>query len=284
MGARTPAEIPALVELESHGVFRLGMQVAIDDRSGWVPPGTKGFEAFNVYAVRSDDACLVIDSGPAVMASDVLTQLREVQPFGPVDVVLTRNEFEVIGGLASILAEFSGSRLLYPGGGTILDWIDYRQNIGGVPRLICGTLNPCRGPRVGRGDLHPWRSPDDLVSFRPPLGTLSMSWLFDETSGSLFTSDAFSFLHIEGDESIVCDALPERTTPDYVAAHLAERFFWLRRTTRNVVKRDISDVFSNRRVSMICPSRGRVIRGAETVAKAVELTLAGIDLLTDETY
>jgi flavorubredoxin len=269
------------VEL-GEGLLRLGGLVRLGRYSGWVPPDTGGWEPFNVYAARDGDDCLVVNSGPALLSDVVLTQLREAFPAGRVQVIITRNEFEVMGGLAAILAAYPGSRLLYPGAGGILDWIDYRQSIAGVEHDLRREV-PIVNLGFAGGSFNVGEDRKFVFS-RPPFGTLSFIWLYDETSGALFTSDAFSFVHLEDGETEVAAALPERVTPDYVAAHLGTRFWWLRRASRPTIKKRIEDLFASTRVSMLCPSRGAVIKGTETVRAAVDVTLAAIDLLEDETY
>lgn len=259
------------------GVTRLGALVAIDERTGWVPPGTTGFEPFNVYVVREGDEALVVNSGPAVLAGTVLAQLGTVFPSGSLAVALTRNEFEVLGGLAGMLAAYPGAQVVYPGAGSILDWVEFRQTIAGVEHDLRREVPIVTHPFFG-GDFV--LGGDRKLHFPiPPLGTLSFAWIADERSGALFTSDAFGFLHVENGEPLVASELPARVTPEYVAAHLAKRFYWLQAADRRAIKAALGQFFSATRARLLCPTRGRVIAGEATVAAAVDLVMSGIDLI-----
>ena len=50
-------------------------------------------------------------------------------------------------------------------------------------------------------------------------------------------------------------------TAEYVAAHLAERYFWLRKADVRTAKDSIRAAFEQYPVSALCPSRGAVVRG-----------------------
>ena len=256
---------------------RLGGLTPLDAGSGWVPPGTRGAEPFNVYLLREGEAGLLVDSGPRVLAPVLLDQLEATWAGRELSVVLLRNEPEAIGGIGPLLARYPGTRLVYPGGGGVLDWIDYRQQVGGREHdlryeatLVLGhpdaiELGPARAVRL----------------VPPAISNLTITWLYDAAHQALFCTDAFSFIHAPAADSatVILDEIPAHVTAEYVAAHLAERYFWLRKADVRRAKDSIRAAFEQYPVSALCPSRGAVVRGPGAVAQLVATTLDAIDLI-----
>jgi flavorubredoxin len=264
------------LDLAAGKLIRLGGVTPIDAQSGWVPDGTVGAEPFNVYLLREGPSGLLIDTGPKALTPILLSQLDVCWDGAQLDVVLLRNELEAIGGVGPVIARIPGARLLFPGGGGVLDWIDYYQRIDGVEHDLrfeaALVLGHPESVELGRA-----RS---VRYVPPPMSNLTITWLYDEATGAMFTTDAFAFLHTSAeDPMLVCRELPESATAAYIAAHLAERFFWLRKSDVRPVKESIIATFARHPTTMVCPSRGVVVCGSETVAQIVERTLEAIDLI-----
>jgi flavorubredoxin len=269
------------VDIVPGALTRLGGLTPLDESSGWVPAGTRGAEPVNVYLLREGQAGLLIDSGPRALTSLLLTQLEECWTGSDRNVVLLRNELEAIGGLGPLLARYPDMKLIYPGGGGILDWIDYRQRIGGEEHDLRfeATLVLGHPDAIELG-------PDRRIRYVPPaISNLTITWLYDEATRALFSTDAFALLHVPagtadaGTATLICDELPVSVTPDYIAAHLAERFFWLRKAEVAPAQQSIRAFFEQYPVSVLCPSRGAVIRGSGAVAQLVDRTVAAMDLI-----
>lgn len=192
-------------------------------------------------------------------------------------MVLLRNELEAIGGVGPLLARYPGTRLVYPGGGGVLDWIDYRQQAGSREHDLRyeATLVLGHPDAIELGLARPVR----LV--QPAISNLTITWLYDAACQALFCTDAFSFIHAPAADSatVILDEIPAHVTAEYVAAHLAERYFWLRKADVRTAKDSIRAAFERYPVSALCPSRGAVVRGPGAVAQLVATTLDAIDLI-----
>jgi len=259
---------------------RLGGLTPLDVGSGWVPPGTHGAEPFNVYLLREGDVGLLVDSGPRAVTPILLDQLEKTWTGRDLSVVLLRNELEAIGGVGPLLARYPDAKLIYPGGGGVLDWIDFRQQVGDREHdlryeaaLVLGHPDA-----IELGLARPVR----LV--QPTISNLTITWLYDAACQAMFCTDAFSFIHAPsaegaGSESVILDQVPAHVNAEYVAAHLAERYFWLRKADVRPAREKIRAAFEQYEVSVLCPSRGAVVRGPDTVAQLVATTLDAIDLI-----
>jgi hypothetical protein len=264
---------------------RLGGLTPLGADSGWVPGGTSGLEPFNVYLLREGDAGLVVDSGPRALAPVLLEQLAVTWTGRELSAVLLRNELEAIGGIGPLLARYPEARLVYPGAGGVLDWIDYRQLVDGREHDLRyeATLVLGHPDAIELGPARP-------VHIIPPaISNLTITWLYDEVNQALFCADAFSFIHVKDLDAdrvapadgatVIYDEIPAWVTAEYVAAHLAERFFWLRKADRGRTKDSIRAAFERYPVRALCPSRGGVVRGQDAVAQLVAITLDAIDLI-----
>lgn len=79
MTATVIAAVPQ-ADVVPGALTRLGGLTPLDAGSGWVPPGTRGAEPFNVYLLREGEAGLLVDSGPRALAPVLLDQLGATWP------------------------------------------------------------------------------------------------------------------------------------------------------------------------------------------------------------
>ena len=115
-----------------------------------------------------------------------------------------------------------------------------------------------------------------LAVLDPPLRLLPTNWLFDERTGTLFTSDAFGHVPAGGATRVV-KAADDRVTPAEVQAGLMPKFGWLRDADVAPSCRALRDVFTEFDVRVIAPTVGCVLVGREVVQRHVEMVLGVLE-------
>lgn len=105
------------VELVPDSLYLLGDSVELDGRVSWVPPGVRGWQPINCYALVEGTSVLIIDPGVYLQRLTVRRQLESFVPAGtPLSIFLTRAEPDSTGNLGEIASRYPVARL-YSGGG-----------------------------------------------------------------------------------------------------------------------------------------------------------------------
>jgi hypothetical protein len=117
-----------------------------------------------------------------------------------------------------------------------------------------------------------------VEAFRPLLRILNTRWIYDEPSGAMFTSDAFTYgirSSEEGPWQLTED--DDYVDADRVREHLlAQRFWWLKESDVDDIRCDLDDIFTRYDVQHIAPTFGAIISGRATVQRHFDLMDAAI--------
>jgi flavorubredoxin len=106
---------------------------------------------------------------------------------------------------------------------------------------------------------------------------LLTQWVYEESSGCLFTSDFFGFRHAaHADAPSVIDSPRDLPAVDAVSREIVERMNWLREAQYPAMLERFVSIFREHDVRMIAPVHGCVIRGREAVSAHVKLALAAL--------
>lgn len=244
------------IQLVPSKLYRLGARIATCGRVSWAPYDMTEALPVNVYLRLTDDAAIVIDTGPLALYPSLAEQIAELTAGRDLRVLVTRNDPEAMGGVGTLLPQLDPSVLYYFGGGSILEWVwDER-----------------RGPK-GSGDLFgivPIATPgqialeggNSLIVLRPPLAVLNTVWLFDQETRTLFSSDAFTYVPggaVEAITPAVSDS--DAIDPARTYALLQARFDWLERINSSRLKNVLQDLLSTLPIGRIAPSHGVVMEG-----------------------
>jgi glyoxylase-like metal-dependent hydrolase (beta-lactamase superfamily II) len=253
-----------IVELVPERLYRLGSTVEADRRVSWLPPGRDGYEAMNVYLLLEDGRGLMIDTGVAVHGRTIVRQVGELLPPGaPLSVFMTRLELDCLSNLGR-LAEAFGVQACYAGGrSNPFDFFDDIESSTIVSQMV--KLN-----RVVAGEEVTVSGPRGVRLVATKLRLLSTNWGYDEATGTLFTSDSFSYLGLRepGERPLANGELP---TADEVYEHMTTKFGFLPAADTTDIRAAVRDVFERHEVTTIAPGHGRIIRGADAVREHVEL-------------
>lgn len=237
------------VEQITEDIFVLTDLIAIDGRVSWIPPHTKGFEPHNSYVVLSDDRALLIDTGVAAREESLLTSLRELIGNRRLFIFITRIELDCLGNLARILEVIPGAQVT-------------TSNIVPLFNLIhvVETTPPALPPRrILIGNTLAEAGFSRLKIYEAVIRTLGATWLWDEKSGTLFTTDIFntdmltdraqSVLHREEDES---------QSPEAMREFILQKFDWLEFADTSKLAANWDRFFSQVHPSIIAPVHGRI--------------------------
>ena len=257
-------------------LYRVGTTVPVDHLS-WVGAGRTGFDPQNAFVLIDGDEAVFIDTGPAIARDAIERALDEVVAGRRVSIFPTRNEAESIGNLGLLFARGRDARLLFGGGGGILEWVNHPDAPAAETRNFLGQVPivpAANGTSMAIGErlVFDW--------FDAPIKQMLLTqWAYERSTKTLFTSDFFTWVHQAHvtDPVVVTEASP---SVDDVAADIVSRINWLPGAHCPDVVTALREVFSTYAVETIAPDHGCVLSGAAAVAAHLELALRALDLVT----
>jgi flavorubredoxin len=270
---------PALpLEIADGEVIALrGMTSIGDGKFSWRTAEDAGrYEYFNSYVLHTGRRAWVIDSGPTAVARRLLAapwfSRLALEP--PVSLVQSRLEPDVLSGLPLWINEFGrgGVDVSAPGAGGLAP-LDLFEDLN-TQLIVRRSEIPVRFLHGGNVmELGPGRT---LEVITPLLRTLSTRWFYEKRSATLFTSDAFSH-YSSGvpDDTMVtsereADFLVQgESLGAAIRRHHLAKYDWLAQADLRPIIDDIRQIFEQRQVDRICPSRGMVIEGRHLVTRNV---------------
>lgn len=266
--------IDQIVEIVPGRLYRLGDNVEVDGRISWVSLGANGFEPINSYLLLEDHAALLVDTGVACHEERIVQQLRRLLPRdAALSVFLTRLESDCLGNLGAISTNVPVSRV-YAGG--VSNPFDYFEDINSAEMMRHSYAMELERKRPGEEIL--LSDSRTLKVLRPPLRLLSTSWLYDEATHTLFTSDSFGHSQVEyaTDKPLLDSA--EREDFDAARAHLFTKFDWLLASKTDEIRRRLSATFEDRTIDVIAPTHGCVLKGRTLVRRHYEMVARALDV------
>lgn len=256
-------------------VFALGSAFPLDGRVSWVPARLAGYQATNAYLLKEGGSWLLIDPGPAYQADTIVHQLAAlIQPGVRLSVFVSRSEPDCYGSLAAVSSSFEIERVLTAGNHNPFDAFDYlgyamranRDESIKVTRLAGQNWIELGGTR-------------NLVVVNPPLRVNFTAWLFDEQSGSLFTSDTFS--HFVGSTLVqardIVDHIDARLSVDDVRDHLSAKMWWVPHSRSTKIVEGMRALSERWEIKNICPGHGSAISGREAVDQTYAMMLSVLE-------
>ena len=251
------AGIPLQVPL-SGGVRGLGAALPIDAQIPWLPAGVSGLEPCLVYLLEGRGGSLLIDTGLPVHRDLIVSLLRRtLPPDTALSIVLTRPEPDSVGNVGAIVDEFPVERIVGFSTNPLEFFPESQRRAGGSVRF----------ERRGLGDSWEWDG-GRVIEFLPaPFGLLVTAWPYDVSTGTLFTSDSFGWVHLPDPRAPGrVDAPIPSVTASTIEAHLRHRFHWLPESRLELVEEAMRRIFETRSVHTIAPAHGCVLSGPACVA------------------
>jgi flavorubredoxin len=235
--------------------------VPIDERISWHRPGLRGYEPYNEYLIDGGDRALLIDGGVGLHVDSIITTLRELLRGRQLYLYATRIELECIGNFGRLIEAFPEARLL-------------TANVVPLPALFhmpdfTATRAPWR--KMAMGDTLAELGFPHIKIHQAPVRMLGTSWLWDQRSRILYTTDYFNTDMLRNEKESVLRSTGE----DFPQAHdiydtLLRKFDWLPFADMTIPERDWNNIFSAIEPVAIAPIHGRVYFGRDIARTAVE--------------
>ncbi|MGH2936808.1 MAG: hypothetical protein ACRDPE_01655 [Solirubrobacterales bacterium] len=258
------------------GLFALSMPVRLDGRVSSHPVTSRGFTCDNVYLALEDGHALLIDTGYTVNEGALFEMLVALLPPSSSLSIwpLRLGEYASICNIRT-LAERLHIDTLIGGQDEPTSWVDFRPEVapyGSPPAAGALATLETRAVRIGEAVVLGSRG-RAFHTFEAPLRLLPASWVYDDQTRTLFTSDAFTWVWRateQGPWSVSSEN--DSTTPEGVSEYLrGSRFWWLPGAQTGRIREAIATIFAEHEVEAIAPAVGCVIKGREVVAHHAQL-------------
>ncbi|MGV9801252.1 hypothetical protein ACWDTP_24725 [Mycobacterium sp. NPDC003449] len=238
--------------LADGAVSVLHMPVRLDGRIAAYPSHLRGEAVVNIYLLREGDSALLIDTGFSAHEDDVLSWLAGQLPADHRLGVITlrQSEFDSVCNVVPIVNRFNVTEVFGAQSQGMI-WFGFRpdRRLDGRAETVPYTVIR-QDPITFLGD--PAR-PVEVI--QPALRLLTTHWLFDPSSRTLFTSDAFG--HLDG-------ISPRNVTVGELTTYLVNtRYWWLAGARTGPIIDWLDSVFATRRVDRIAPAYGPLLEGPE---------------------
>ncbi|GAA2253402.1 hypothetical protein GCM10010402_05680 [Actinomadura luteofluorescens] len=253
-----------ITELVPGVLYRIGATVPARDLT-WMADSPGVHEPLNCYLLVTPDEAVFVDAGPAIIAPQVAEAARDLVGDREIAVFPTRNEFDCIGNLGLLLGLRDDVRLLFGGGGGILEWIGDpatggRDGFLGRREIVLAP-NGTDTAFAGGVRFH-W--------FDAPVKQMFLTqWAYEESTKTLFTSDFFGWVHAPGPDGPITAGDPaDLPALDGLLEEIPRRMNWLPGATAPEVVSALAEVAAAHDVRRIAPVHGRVISGPAAVRRA----------------
>lgn len=281
--ARGPAPVPAdkrafagnqaVTELVPGRLYRIGCMIKAQ-RLSWLPEDLDGYEPVNAYLLTDANNAVFFEMGLPIARPAIEQAIKTKVGNRRVYVNFSRNEADCIGNMGYVLGTCRNPTLLYGTAGGILEWIN-DPHVSELEVLNFLGRIPIESAKNGEtkqiGDLNlTWFDAGSKMMFMT-------QWMFEKSTGTLFTSDSFGWRHAKALNSpVVVDSAAGMPSVDTVARELVARMNWMRESEYQEVIDRFEGLFRQYDVQMIAPVHGCVIKGREAVRAHVERAVAAM--------
>jgi len=239
---------------------------AIDARDSRFATSARGYAPTNSYLLVEDDRSLLIDTGLRAHCGRLVEAVTELVGRSRLAILHTRlGEYESVCNTAALIDAID-VEVLY-GNQHAATWIGFHPD----------ERRPAM-PRSHRLATEETLAVDEdgqrcLDVFMARLRLLPTFWAFDRLTGTLFTSDMFSYVtRARDDGPWVIGADDDDTAFEAVEQHLLTgRYWWLSHAHTEQLAEALEAVFARYDVSRIAPGYGCVLEGREVVRRHVAM-------------
>lgn len=259
-----------IVPLVPGVLHRIGGVVPARDLT-WTPDSATRWEALNSYLFTTENEAVFIDTGARICAPQMERAVRELVGDRSVWVFPTRNEPDCIGNLGYVLGLSDRVRLLFGGGGGILEWIN---DPAVDEQLVRSFLNRREIVPAANGTTREFSEGLRFHWMDAPVKEMFLTqWAYEERTRTLFTSDFFGWSHLEGPNApVVADGGDGLPGVDEITEELPHRFNWVPGAHCPEVLDAFEETIARHPIEHIAPVHGRVISGQESVQAVIDAT------------
>jgi flavorubredoxin len=226
-------------------------------------PGAIGHEAVCVYVLLNDGHPILVDCGSQLHRSEMMHQLETVlDGTAPEFIFLTHSELPHAGNLQKIAEKFPSIQVLVSN--VMLPYIEIAPilPLNQITSVVAGKTLEFAGRKLAFLDA--------LLRDQP-----GSQWIFDDSTGALFSGDGFGYYHAPGMCDLFGDEPPDGVPLKYIESYHRSAFRFLEWVIPERLGRDLEKLFQRRDVRVIAPTHGNAIRSAipahvERLKRAVE--------------
>jgi flavorubredoxin len=267
----TATAVGGIVELVPGRLYRLGGAVAADSGLSWMPEGRLGYEPINAYLLLEPDRAVMVDTGVALHGDAVVAQLKTLLPpqIQTLSVFATRLELDTVGNLGR-LTEVATLDAVYAGG--VSNPFDFFEE------LEAGAIvdNSVKLVRMTPDVSERLSDARELRLTRTLLKLLQCWWVWDEATGTLFTSDSFGYVRVEDPDDVPLTTTLGDLTEQQVYEHVTCKFDWLPGARTDKIRENLHSMFEGREVVTLAPGHGCIVQGSEPIAELVRMVDAAL--------
>ena len=248
-------------------LYALQNAFELDGRASSYPNSARGFAPANCYLLKQDDGALLLDTGFAAHERAIMDQLAKLlEPDMPLHLFPLRvNEFMSVCNAMPIAERFNVIACYAP----IPDidcWLDFnwdgRDGEGAAPLSIeTAVLNAQQQLQVGTSGERP------IAAFNAPIRLINTSWIYDEATRTLFSSDMFAHhWRDDPDGPWMIAGNDDVASSDWVRSFLLNtRYWWLEGAAIDPLRREVAAVFERYDIETIAPGYGCILQGRDLV-------------------
>ena len=259
-----------IIELSPNKAFSLQNIVKLDGRLSAYPPDEDGYVPLNCYLVKEENGAFLFDTGYVFHQDNILSQLNSVLDKNiPLSIIPLRiNEFMSVGNAKAISHNFNVISYYSPHP-EAPDWFDFTDkerdlSLKKIPtNLLRGTVTCEVGEGSGR----------NIQVISAPLRLINTSWIYDEQTKILFSSDMFNYgiARSNQEEWIIAQNDPNITKGLVRSFLLNTRYWWLEGAKTRLLRDNIRKVYDSYDINMIAPGYGKIFQGKDLVKQQFDL-------------
>ena len=266
-----------IIELSPNKAFSIQNIVKLDGRLSAYPQNEKGFVPLNCYLIKEDSGAFLFDTGYLFHQEKILHQLKSIlDPDTPLSIIPLRiNEFMSVGNVKAITYDFNVVAFYSPHREGP-DWFDFTDkerdwSLKEIPtNILRGTVDCEVGENTGR----------NIQVISAPLRLINTSWIYDEKTKILFSSDMFNYgIAEKNTEDWIITNPEEEFSSSYIKSFLLNtRYWWLEGAKTRILRDNIKKVYDSYDIETLAPGYGKIFKGKKLVQKQFEL----LDNILDE--
>ena len=259
----------SITTLAEGKLYALQNAYELDGLISSYPNSARGFTASNCYLLKQEDGALLLDTGYAAHEGAILEQLDVLlDPDLPLHLFPMRlNEFMSVCNAMPIAERFNVIACYAPFP-DVACWLDFnwdgRDGDNAAPLSVeTSLLDPKGQLQVGASGARP------IEAFSAPIRLINTSWIYDEATRTLFSSDMFTHTWRDNpDGPWIVAGNDDATTEDWVRSFLLNtRYWWLEGAAIDPLRREVAAVFERYDIETIAPGYGCILQGRDLVER-----------------
>ena len=264
--------VSSITELVAGKVYALHNTFELNGRISAYPEKARGFSPANCYLLIDEKAAMLLDTGYTAHEGAIIEQLdslldREM----PLSIFPLRiNEFMSVCNTMAIAKRFNVVEC-FSNVPNIEEWVEFETLRGEERNPILKTT------LLGRGEqsqvfLGEKRKINVLTA---PIRLISTRWIYDESSKILFSSDMFSHIWSDFENSpwqIGNNETDPVTDFKFVRSYLLNtRYWWIEGANTQPIRNAINDIYKRYNIQTIAPGYGTILRGRSHVERQFDV-------------